>query len=308
MKYLLITISLLSLLSCGNKTLTEGDIQKILDSSKIYNEYTLKKDFKIETINNKLDSKVLNSIILQKNFKSYYIADFNKDGYKDYLLNLDLRPQKDSSSIIIQPIDEYKNLVILLSKNRKEFDLINFDNKRVYYDIIGTKINSPENFEIMTIKSRILEKDGYNIFEKIDFKIKDKKICEIAENKNLFITKIVLKDINGWTGENYTIQLKRDSIVLNSINFSDLEGTYFVKNIKEFDNFSKYLNEIGFSDLKDKYSIMCNDCGAKEVTIFYGEGSKKTIYDYGERANLNLARFYDKIDKIIAQEKWQKAK
>ena len=47
MKYLLITISLLSLLSCGNKTLTEDDIQKILDSSKIYNEYTLKKDFKI---------------------------------------------------------------------------------------------------------------------------------------------------------------------------------------------------------------------------------------------------------------------
>ena len=308
MKYLLITISLVTLVSCENKTLTENDIQKILDSSKFYNEYTMKKDFKIETINNKLDSKVLNSIILQKNFKSYYIADFNKDGYKDYLVNLNLKPQKDSSAILFRPINKYKNFVILLSKNRKEFDLINFDNKRVYYDIIGTKINSPENFEIMTIKSRILEKDGYNIFEKIDFKIKDKKICEISKNKNLFITKIVLKDINGWTGENYTIQLKRDSIVLNSINFSDLEGTYFVKNIKEFDNFSKYLNEIGFSDLKDKYSIMCNDCGAKEVTIFYGEGSKKTIYDYGERANLNLARFYDKIDKIIAQEKWQKAK
>ena len=308
MKYLLITISLLSLLSCGNKTLTEDDIQKILDSSKIYNEYTLKKDFKIETINNKLDSKVLNSIILQKNFKSYYIADFNEDGYKDYLLNLDLKPQKDSSSIIIQPLSEYKNLVILLSKNRKEFDLINFDNKRVYYDIIGTKINSPENFEIMTIKSRILEKDGYNIFEKIDFKIKDKKICEISKNKNLFITKIVLKDINGWTGENYTIQLKKDSIVLNSKSYNDLKGKYFTKNNQEFKNLSKYLNEIGFSDLNDKYSIMCSDCGAKEVTIFYGEGSKKIIYDYGERANLNLARFYDKIDKIIAQEKWRKAK
>ena len=213
MKNLIIICSLLSIFSCENNTLTENDIQKILDSSKFYNEYTMKKDFKIETINNKLDSKVLNSIILQKNFKSYYIADFNKDGYKDYLVNLDLKPQKDSSTILFRPIDEYKNFVILLSKNRKEFDLINFDNKRVYYDIIGTKINSPENFEIMTIKSRILEKDGYNIFEKIDFKIKDKKICEIAENKNLPITKIVLKDINGWTGENYTIQLKKDSIV-----------------------------------------------------------------------------------------------
>lgn len=306
MKYLLITISLLSLLSCGNKTLTEDDIQKILDSSKFYNEYTMKKDFKIETINNKLDSKVLNSIILQKNFKSYYIADFNKDGYKDYLVNLNLKLQKDSSAILFRPIDEYKNFVILLSKNRKEFDLINFDNKRVYYDIIGTKINSTENFEIMTIKSRILEKDGYNIFEKIDFKIKDKKIYEIAENKNLPITKIVLKDINGWTGENYTIQLKKDSIVLNSINFSDLEGTYFVKNRKEFDNFSKYLNEIGFSDLKDKYSIMCNDCGTKEVTIFYGEGSKKIIYDYGERANLNLVRFYENIDNFMKKAKWEK--
>ena len=126
------------------------------------------------------------------------------------IINLNLKPQKDSSAILFRPINEYKNFVILLSKNRKEFDLINFDNNRVYYDIIGTKINSPENFEIMTIKSRILEKDGYNIFEKINLKIKDKKICEISKNKNLFITKIVLKDINGWTGENYTIELKKD--------------------------------------------------------------------------------------------------
>lgn len=230
MKNLIIICSLLSIFSCENKTLTENEIQKILDSSKVYNEYTLKKNFKIETINNKLDSKVLNSNILQKNFKSYYIADFNKDGYKDYLVNLDLKPKKDSSIILIRPIDEYKNFVILLSKNRKEFDLINFDNNRVYYDIIGTKINSPENFEIMTIKSRILEKDGYNIFEKIDFKIKDKKICEISKNKNLFITKIVLKDINGWTGENYTIELKKDSIILNSKSYNDLKGKYFTKN------------------------------------------------------------------------------
>ena len=113
MKNLIIICSLLSIFSCENKTLTENDIQKILDSSKVYNEYTLKKNFKIETINNKLDSKVLNSNILQKNFKSYYIADFNKDGYKDYLVNLDLKPKKDSSIILIRPIDEYKNFVIL---------------------------------------------------------------------------------------------------------------------------------------------------------------------------------------------------
>ena len=55
---------------------------------------------------------------------------------------------------------------------------------------------------------------------------------------------------------------------LNSKNFSDLEGNFSVKNIDEFQNLSKYLNEIGFTDLKDKYSIMCDDCGAKEITIF----------------------------------------
>ncbi len=306
MKYLLITISLLSLLSCGNKTLTENDIQKILDSSKIYNEYTLKKDFKIDYIDNKIDSASINNIILKENYKSYYIADFNEDGYKDYLLNLDLKPQKDSSSILIQPIDEYKNLVILLSKNRKEFDLIDFDNKRVYYDIIGTKAFK-NSFEIMRLNPNFYEFNE-NAFEKINLEIKDKKICEISENKNLPITKIVLKDINGWTGENYTIELKKDSIILNSKFHNKLNGKYFTKNNQEFKNLSKYLNEIGFSDLNDKYSIMCSDCGAKEVTIFYGEGSKKTIYDYGERANLNLARFYDKIDKIIDQEKLQKAK
>lgn len=306
MKYLLITISLLSLASCENKTLTENDIQKILDSSKIYNEYTLKKDFKIDYIDNKIDSTSINDIILKENYKSYYIADFNEDGYKDYLLNLDLKPQKDFSSILIQPIDEYKNLAILLSKNRKDFDLIDFDNKRVYYDIIGTKAFK-KSFEIMRFKPHFYEFNK-NAFEKINLEIKDKKICEISENKNLPITKIVLKDINGWTGENYTIELKKDSIILNSKFYNKLNGKYFTKNNQEFQNLSKYLNEIGFSDLNDKYSIMCSDCGAKEVTIFYGEGSKKTIYDYGERANLNLARFYGKIDKIIAQEKLQKAK
>lgn len=306
MKYLLITISLLSLLSCGNKTLTENDIQKILDSSKIYNEYTLKKDFKIDYIDNKKDSEFINQLILKENYQPYYIADFNEDGYKDYLLNLDLKPQKDSSSILIQPIDEYKNFVILLSKNRKEFDLIDFDNKRVYYDIIGTKAFK-NSFEIMRLNPNFYEFNE-NAFEKINLEIKDKKICEISENKNLPITKIVLKDINGWTGENYTIELKRDSIILNSKFHNKLNGKYFTKNNQEFQNLSKYLNEIGFSDLNDKYSIICSDCGAKEVTIFHEESSKKTIYDYGERANLNLARFYDKIDKIIAQEKLQKAK
>lgn len=306
MKNLIIICSLLSIFSCENKTLTENDIQKLLDSSKVYNEYTLKKNFKIENIIDKLNSKVINNTILKENFHPYYISDFNKDGYKDYLVNLDLKPKKDSSTILFRPIDEYKNFVILLSKNRKEFDLVNFDNKRVYYYIIGTKINSPESFEIMTIKSRILEKDGYNIFEKIDFKIKDKKICEISKNKNLFITKIVLKDIGGWSGENYTIQLKKDSIVLNSKNFSDLEGTFSEKNIEEFEKFSKYLNEIGFTDLKDKYIRNCADCDSKEITIFYGKNSKKTIYDYGKSASLNLTRFYENIDDFMKKAKWEK--
>ena len=44
-----------SIFSCENNTLTENDIQKILDSSKFYNEYTMKKDFKIETINNNVE-------------------------------------------------------------------------------------------------------------------------------------------------------------------------------------------------------------------------------------------------------------
>lgn len=35
---------------------------------------------------------------------------------------------------------------------------------------------------------------------------------------------------------------------------------------------------------------------------------KKQFMTIGERASINLARFYDKIDKIIAQQKWQKAK
>ncbi len=51
---------------------------------------------------------------------------------------------------------------------------------------------------------------------------------------------------------------------------------------------------------------MCNDCGAKEITIFYGNNSKKTIYDYGERASLNLARFYDNIDDFMKKAKWEK--
>lgn len=305
MKYLLITISIVSLLSCENKTLTKNDIQKILDSSKIYNEYTLKKDFKIDYIDNKIDSASINNIILKENYKPYYIADFNRDGYKDYLLNLDLKPQKDSSSIIILPINEYKNFVILLSKNRKEFDLIDFENKRIYFDFIGAKTTNLGKFEIMRFKPHFYE-FNQNSLEKIDFEIKNKQIKEVAENKNLPISKIVLKDINGWTGENYTIELKKDSIILNSKFYNDLKGKYFAKKNLEFQNLSKYLNEIGFSDLNDKYSIMCNDCGAKEITIFYGNNSKKTIYDYGERASLNLARFYDKIDEIMKDLKWQK--
>ena len=209
----------------------------------------MKKDFKIDYIDNKKDSDFINQLILKENYQPYYIADFNKDGYNDYLINLDLKPQKDSSSILIQPINEFKNFVILLSKNRKEFDFIDFDKKSVYFDLVGAKVLK-NKFEIIRFKS-IFSELNESSFKKIDFKIKDKKICEISENKNLPITKIVLKDIGGWSGENYTIELNKESIILNSKNFSNLEGTFFVKNIKEFQDFSKYLNEIGFTDLKD---------------------------------------------------------
>lgn len=304
MKNLIIICSLLSIFSCENKTLSENEIQKILDSSKVYNEYTLKKNFKIDYFDNEKDRNFINKLILKENFQPYYIEDFNKDGYKDYLVNLDLKPQKDSSTFLVQPINEYKNFVILLSKNRKEFDFIDFDNKRVYFDIIGTKALK-NNFEIMRFKS-IFDEFNENAFEKISFDIRNKKICETYKNKNLPISEIILKDIGGWTGENYTIQLKKDSIVLNSKNFRDLEGTFSVKNIEEFENFSKYLNEIGFTDLKDKYFRNCVDCDSKEITIFYGNNSKKTIYDYGKSASLNLVRFYDNIDDFMKKAKWEK--
>ncbi len=302
MKFILLFLGMFLILSCEQKDLAEIDIQNILDSSKDYHSYTLKKDFNIDFPKDKNENIINNSIIKKEDFRPYYKVDFNNDGYPDYLLNLVMKPKADS---ILFPIDEYKNFVILLSKKNKGFKLINVDDQRVYFDIVGTKPKGKNEFLLLNIKRKILFENKNNIFDKVILKIKNETLTETSKNKNYIIEKISVKDIGGWSGENYLLNITKDSIILQSRNYKKLKGRYFTIDKEAFGRFSNYLNEHGFSDLQNKYSLGCSDCDAMELTIFY-EQNNKYIYDYGARGTLGLSRFYELIDEYIDKAEWQK--
>lgn len=303
MRKLILIFSCLAIFSCS-KDLSESEIQKILDKSENYKGYTLKKKFAVDFIKKKNESEINNKLIKNENFRSSYKIDFNKDGYPDYLLNLELKTTKDSIKQIL-PLGEYYDILILLSKDKNDFNLVNFENKEIYFDIIGAKPIKDNLFEIMRVNPRLWEWEKNKFIEKINLKIDNNVITEISKNQHSPIDKIIFKEFGGWSGENFTLELREDSILLNSKNFKKLDGKYFVKNKNEFQNISNYLNRIGFVELKDKYQKGCSDCGSHEINIFYNS-SEKNINDYGSKGTLGLVKFYKIIDAFMESQKWQK--
>ena len=306
MKFIYFLIVIILLQSCGKKSLNEKEILEIIHSYKGYENLELKKDFLIDE--DFIDSiKTFRNIIAKENFKSIYEADFNNDGKLDYLVNLEYAKSEENDEIKILINEDDYHTAILLSNN-KEYQLINPGKERIY-DIISAKTISYKNqnlIKVVNFKKHIEDKNDLVKYDTL--MVKNNRLTEFTNfSKNHHIEKIIFTQHGGYApGIEYQLILKKDSLILQSNFYKNLEGNYITVNKANFKSISKYLNEINFISLSNHYSISCNDCSSIETEIIFDNGKSKKVYDYGEKGTLSLVKFYEMIDYLMKQEKWEK--
>ena len=308
MKFIILFLGLFLILSCEKKDLTDQQILEIIHADKNYKDLVLKTDF--WTGENFIDSiKSFRKIIAKENLKPIYKADFNQDGKQDYLVNLEY-PKDSSGNVVkmyIDPDGDTKNCVVLLSTSNG-YKILNSGRKGVYAIFSAKTINYNDQnlIKVLNFKPRF---DDLNDILKFDtLMIRNNELTEFVKTKNNhLISEIIFTQFGGYSpGVYYTLSLKKDSIILNSKFYKNLEGNFFGNNKQDFENLDSYLNGIDFKNLKEKYFIDCSDCPATEIKVVYDNGKTKTIYDYGERGSLGLVKFYAAVRAIMEKQKWQK--
>ncbi|MCU7613431.1 hypothetical protein N0B16_03180 [Chryseobacterium sp. GMJ5] len=306
MKFIILLIGIILLLSCEKKNLNEKEILKIIHSHDEYKDLELKTDFSYGY--DYIDSiKSFREIVYKENFKPIYEADFNNDSKKDYLVNLSYSKSKNEDNIVkIFIEDDHKNTLLILSSKRG-YQILN-PGKQKIYDIISAKILRHKNrdlIKLLSFKKHINDRNDMLRYDTL--MIKNNQLTEFTSTKNHHIEKIVFNKNGGYApGRIYSLTLKKDSTILHSYYYKNLKGKYLGRYNLSFKNLSKYLNEINFSSLKVIYSIDCQDCSSIETEIIFDNGKTTKIYDYGEKGTLSLTKFYEKIDTIMNNQKWGK--
>ena len=308
MKYIFLFVSLFLILSCEKKDLTDKEVLDIIHADKNYEGLQLKTDF--WTGENFIDSiKSFREIIAKENPKPIFKADLNGDGKQDYLVNLEY-PQDSSGNVFkmyIDPDADGRNCVILLS-NSKGYKILNPGKKGVYGIFAGKTVNYNDQNLIKLLNFKIHFDDNNDVLKYDTLMIRNNELTEFVKAKNNHtISEIIFTQFGGYSpGIKYTVNFKKDSIILNAKYYKNLDGTFFGNKNQDFYNLVLYLNNIDFKNLEERYSIGCCDHSAIETKVVYDNGKVKTIYDYGEKGSLGLLKFYDSIHAIMEKQKWQK--
>lgn len=306
MKYFSLFVSLFLILSCEKKDLTDKEILEIIHTDKNYQDLQLKTDF--WTGENFIDSiKSFRKIIAEENLKPIFKADLNGDGKQDYLVNLEYKKHSTKENLVRFIDDDAKNRVVLLSSSNG-YKIINAAKGNVY-DIFAAKIINYKGQNLIKLLNFNINPKGNNDIIKFDtVMVKNNELTEFVKTKRKNnISEIIFTQFGGYSPViKYTVNFKKDSIILNAKYYKNLDGAFFGNNNPNFENLGLYLNNIDFINLQDRYSDGCCDHSAFETKIVYDNGKIKTIYDYGEKGSLGLVKFYESVHAIMEKQKWQK--
>lgn len=300
--YLLIGIFLLQ--SCEKKELSENEILDSIHSYKGYENLHLKTDFL--TDNKLVDStKEFKKILNDENFKSIYEADFNNDGKVDYLINLAYKKSLNSNEVIKK--DNY-NTAVLLSRD-KGYTLLN-SGKGNIYQIVASKIIQYKTKPFIKIVRYHTDFDSSTkIFDIDTLMIKNNELMEYYSNsKKHNIEKIIFtKNEFHPLKRIYQLTLTKDSLILHSDHYKNLKGDFLGDNYSSFQKLTKNFNEVNFSRINDRYPFSSEDF-LVATEIIFDNGKSKEIYDYNGKRFLWLMNFYEKIDTLMAKQKWTEIK
>lgn len=103
-----------------------------------------------------------------------------------------------------------------------------------------------------------------------------------------------------------TINNKRQ-VFYNAINYNKQTGKYKGSiNNSKFDTLIDLVNYTDFPSLKDSYEVDWTDDQTATLTIYYNQGAKKEITDYGEIGTFGLERIYNMFFAMRGQIDWHK--
>ncbi|MCI3936591.1 hypothetical protein MQX03_05240 [Chryseobacterium aahli] len=248
MKLIYILIGIFLLHSCEKTELNENEILEMIHSHKGYENSELKKDFSYGA--DFIDSiKTFRETIKKENFKPIFEADLNNDGKKDYLVNLSYPETKDNIIVKILINEDYYHTALLLSSDAG-YQLLNPGKQKVY-DIFSAKIIFHRNQHLIKLVNFKRHSDNKNDLIQYDtLMIKNNQLTEFISSINKHhIEKIIFTQIGGYApGIEYQLTLNKDSIILQSNFYKNLEGRYSGNNISSFKNIAEELNQIGFEN------------------------------------------------------------
>lgn len=287
MKLLLFSLFFIPLVACSqpvSSPKTKKEVENFIIKNLKYNGFKYE-NFEIDTINT-------------EEFDKFKEGDFNHDGVEDFLVSgeatINLRKQKYQEHLTL----------ILVNKKPKPVS-VNVPNRAFYFGI------SCKTRKIVNIggKDYIIYKIG---MDKHDFEGDSSKSI-IKEIDTLFIKYDHLMPFSNYPSQKeitrvefktepcfgscpvFELMMNQNlEVAYKGIDYVDKKGDYDLRmDRKDWDYLTELIKNLRVEDLLDRYAVNWTDDQTAYLTVYYKDGSKKTIEDYGLSGTFGLTILYD---------------
>ncbi len=279
----------------------EKDVENLIHKlDEDYKEFKIKKirDFREEHGENKFCKQIADSLKIDN---SFYMADFDNNGYTDLLVIGDYYDFK-IFVLMNYPNDSLKiNRLTRRSFQNCTFPKIANDSIINYYYFSEPHIFSEEKSKL--VKKDLIFKFGdfieynskpnsYNI-EKIEFQT---TMC-YGTCPQFFIS--IDKNKNGvFKAEYYNIDKNKGK--------GEVKGKFkTIINSNDYDTIISLMNYIDFPNLENNYSVNWTDDQTSTLKITYNNGKVKEISDYGMIGTYGLDRIYSLLFDLRFNQNWK---
>jgi len=236
------------------------------------------------------------------NFDTFKAGDFNHDGQSDLLIfgNATVIRDKDK-----EPFKRDEIIIILGDKKRPKKANFPFDYFRNWFTHIRPypSVVSKDGKDFIEIKYDVYDRRGESkeTFYETVF-VKNEKLIPYTDQPSTKTATRVEFKTNYCYGSCPVFELIINSngdVEYNGLDHVDRKGLVRLKmNDKDWDYLQTLLKYLKVEDLKDNYSVNWTDDQTVFLKIYFKDGDKKEIEDYGMVGTFGLSILFDFLYKL----------
>jgi len=228
---------------------------------------------------------------------NFYKADINNDGRTDLI------------------IDGKYSLVVIDTGNSYVIHFIDGNGAPRYF--FKEAIELPDRSTALLFRHTRMVVDGsrFKVVSGIDTLVY-KFGCIVEYNEHtpyISIRKVVFYEQAACFGycTDFKIEVNKNKEciynVIKSQEFRDSVGKYFCTiNSNQANNLMSLLTYLDVSSLKSNYNSGASDNSTVTLTVYFDDGSEKTIDDYGLRGTMGLRSVYGKFFELQKSKEWRR--